>query len=135
MVNPDITMEEYVQLEAKKACRRGQEFNWELLCMVKSDSDNNDNKINIEISLEDVPIESSDDVIDSNVNTYSNAFDENICPSTPPRSRQLFEIRGPIVHELMLEFFSTCKISDTALELYIDDTLCFQLGGIRCQMI
>ncbi|GJZ91269.1 hypothetical protein Tco_0663196 [Tanacetum coccineum] len=28
MDNPDITMEEYIQLEAKKACRRGQEFNW-----------------------------------------------------------------------------------------------------------
>nr|GEW94233.1 hypothetical protein [Tanacetum cinerariifolium] len=28
MENPDITMEEYIQLEAKKAHRRGQEFNW-----------------------------------------------------------------------------------------------------------
>ncbi|GKE40201.1 hypothetical protein Tco_1463606 [Tanacetum coccineum] len=29
MNDPDITMEEYIQLEAEKACRRGQEFNWE----------------------------------------------------------------------------------------------------------
>ncbi|GKD43940.1 hypothetical protein Tco_1268585 [Tanacetum coccineum] len=29
MDNPDITMEEYIQLEAEKARRRGQEFNWE----------------------------------------------------------------------------------------------------------
>ncbi|GKA19684.1 hypothetical protein Tco_0699599 [Tanacetum coccineum] len=29
MDNPDIIMEEYIQLEAEKACRRGQEFNWE----------------------------------------------------------------------------------------------------------
>ncbi|GJW03967.1 hypothetical protein Tco_1562823 [Tanacetum coccineum] len=29
MDDPDITMEEYIQLEAKKAHRRGQEFNWE----------------------------------------------------------------------------------------------------------
>ncbi|GJV36775.1 hypothetical protein Tco_1409252, partial [Tanacetum coccineum] len=29
MGNPDITMEEYIQLEAEKAHRRGQEFNWE----------------------------------------------------------------------------------------------------------
>ncbi|GJS90740.1 hypothetical protein Tco_0773376 [Tanacetum coccineum] len=29
MDNPDITMEEYIQLEAKKVCRHGQEFNWE----------------------------------------------------------------------------------------------------------
>ncbi|GKB24176.1 hypothetical protein Tco_0863577 [Tanacetum coccineum] len=29
MDNPDITMEEYIQLEAEKARRRGQKFNWE----------------------------------------------------------------------------------------------------------
>ncbi|GKC50118.1 hypothetical protein Tco_1072863 [Tanacetum coccineum] len=29
MDDPDITMEEYIQLEAEKARRRGQEFNWE----------------------------------------------------------------------------------------------------------
>ncbi|GJV28748.1 hypothetical protein Tco_1385196, partial [Tanacetum coccineum] len=29
MDNPDITMEEYIQIEAGKARRRGQEFNWE----------------------------------------------------------------------------------------------------------
>ncbi|GKB70373.1 hypothetical protein Tco_0931785 [Tanacetum coccineum] len=29
MDNPDITMEEYIQLEAKKVRRHGQEFNWE----------------------------------------------------------------------------------------------------------
>nr|GEY31459.1 hypothetical protein [Tanacetum cinerariifolium] len=27
--DPDLTMEEYIQLEAKRARRRGQEFNWE----------------------------------------------------------------------------------------------------------
>ncbi|GKB95550.1 hypothetical protein Tco_0981687 [Tanacetum coccineum] len=29
MEDPDITMEEYIQLEAEKAHRRGQTFNWE----------------------------------------------------------------------------------------------------------
>ncbi|GJY26040.1 DNA helicase [Tanacetum coccineum] len=29
MDNPDITMEEYIELEAEKARRRGQTFNWE----------------------------------------------------------------------------------------------------------
>ncbi|GKA90086.1 hypothetical protein Tco_0811898 [Tanacetum coccineum] len=29
MDDPDVTMEEYIQLEAEKARRRGQEFNWE----------------------------------------------------------------------------------------------------------
>ncbi|GJS11362.1 hypothetical protein Tco_0368158 [Tanacetum coccineum] len=48
--------------------------------------------------------------------------------------RQLFEIRGPLVHELMLEFFSTCRISDAVLELDVVETLCFQLGELRRQM-
>ncbi|GJT06838.1 hypothetical protein Tco_0841300, partial [Tanacetum coccineum] len=29
MYDPNITIEEYIQLEAEKAPRRGQEFNWE----------------------------------------------------------------------------------------------------------
>nr|GFC24261.1 hypothetical protein [Tanacetum cinerariifolium] len=28
MEDPDITMEEYIKVEADKACRRGQTFNW-----------------------------------------------------------------------------------------------------------
>nr|GEV04032.1 hypothetical protein [Tanacetum cinerariifolium] len=30
MDNPDITIEEYIQPEAEKACRHGQMFNWEI---------------------------------------------------------------------------------------------------------
>ncbi|GKC39564.1 hypothetical protein Tco_1051948 [Tanacetum coccineum] len=170
MDNPDITMEEYIQFEAEKTRRRGQEFNWETATYgkvgyfedvdyfkdfenefpaivykdtltselevpskptvsahhakkvdfdfvisfdesddedytftydknsfsyklvfvndLKSDSDNNDNKINIELSLEDVLVESSDDVVDINVNTYSDAFGENIVRNhdTPHKS-------------------------------------------------
>ncbi|GJU30085.1 hypothetical protein Tco_1173674 [Tanacetum coccineum] len=55
-------------------------FSYKLVSVndLKSYSDNNDNMISIETSLEDVPIESSDVVVDINVNTYSDAFDENI---------------------------------------------------------
>nr|GEU41994.1 hypothetical protein [Tanacetum cinerariifolium] len=38
-----------------------------------------------------------------------------------------YKARGPLVLELMLEFFSTCMISDNVLELDVTDTLCFQL--------
>ncbi|GJY75384.1 hypothetical protein Tco_0480500, partial [Tanacetum coccineum] len=48
--------------------------------------------------------------------------------------RRVFEIRGPLVLELMLEFFSTCRISDTVLDLDTADTLCFQLGRLRRQI-
>ncbi|GJS95081.1 hypothetical protein Tco_0802049 [Tanacetum coccineum] len=44
---------------------------------------------------------------------------------------RLFEIKGPLVREFMLEFFSTCKMSDAELGLDEADTLCFQLGGAR----
>ncbi|GJR37084.1 hypothetical protein Tco_1212768 [Tanacetum coccineum] len=43
--------------------------------------------------------------------------------------RRLFEIRTPLVREFILEFFSTCRMSDTEMGLDIADTLCFQLGG------
>nr|GEY85784.1 hypothetical protein [Tanacetum cinerariifolium] len=29
MDDPNITMAEYIKLEEEKACRRGQEYNWE----------------------------------------------------------------------------------------------------------
>ncbi|GJW02369.1 hypothetical protein Tco_1561225 [Tanacetum coccineum] len=47
--------------------------------------------------------------------------------------RRLFEIRAPLVHEILLEFFSTCMIGS---EMWLDvtDTLCFQLGGARRSM-
>ncbi|GJS68941.1 hypothetical protein Tco_0683506 [Tanacetum coccineum] len=45
--------------------------------------------------------------------------------------RRLFEIRAPLVREFILEFLSTCKMSNTEMGLDIADTLCFQLGGAR----
>ncbi|GJT60088.1 hypothetical protein Tco_1003621 [Tanacetum coccineum] len=48
--------------------------------------------------------------------------------------RGLFEIRGPLVREFMLEFFSTYRMSDTEMGLNVVDTLCFKLGGARCMM-
>ncbi|GKB77708.1 integrase, catalytic region, zinc finger, CCHC-type containing protein [Tanacetum coccineum] len=48
--------------------------------------------------------------------------------------RRLFGIRGPLVRELMLEFFSTCRFSDTVLDLDVADTFGFQLRGLRRQM-
>ncbi|GKA47067.1 hypothetical protein Tco_0739950 [Tanacetum coccineum] len=44
------------------------------------------------------------------------------------------KIRGPLVREFMLEFFSTCRMSDTEIRLDVADMLCFQLGGARRRM-
>nr|GEX10949.1 ribonuclease H-like domain-containing protein [Tanacetum cinerariifolium] len=49
--------------------------------------------------------------------------------------RRLFKIRGSLVREFMLEFFSTCRISDTKMGLDIANTMCFQLDGARRSMI
>ncbi|GKC73856.1 hypothetical protein Tco_1119739 [Tanacetum coccineum] len=48
--------------------------------------------------------------------------------------RRLFEVRAPLVREFMLEFFSTCRMSDIEMGLDVADTLCFQLGGARRRM-
>ncbi|GJZ15601.1 hypothetical protein Tco_0551278 [Tanacetum coccineum] len=49
--------------------------------------------------------------------------------------RRLFKIRGPLVQEFILEFFSTCRMSDTEMVLDVADTLCFQLGGARSFLV
>ncbi|GJX54998.1 hypothetical protein Tco_0284895 [Tanacetum coccineum] len=48
--------------------------------------------------------------------------------------RRLFEMRAPLVQEFILEFLSTCKVSDTEIGLDVVDTFCFQLGGVRGRM-
>nr|GEX61029.1 hypothetical protein [Tanacetum cinerariifolium] len=45
--------------------------------------------------------------------------------------RRVFEVQGLLVCEFILEFFSTCRLSDTELGLNIGDTMCFQLGRAR----
>ncbi|GJU37029.1 hypothetical protein Tco_1185383 [Tanacetum coccineum] len=44
--------------------------------------------------------------------------------------RRLFEIRGPLVHELILEFFSTFRFGEAMLDLDTAGALQFQLGVI-----
>ncbi|GJW12749.1 hypothetical protein Tco_1578576 [Tanacetum coccineum] len=48
--------------------------------------------------------------------------------------RRLFGIRAPLASEFILEFLSTCRMSDTEMGLDVTDTLCFQLGGVRRRM-
>nr|GEW77185.1 hypothetical protein [Tanacetum cinerariifolium] len=81
MNNPDITMEEYIKLEAKKAHRRDFPtivFNDPLETnhkMLSEPTENEDNKVNI--SLDDVVVEQSNSSIKANVDTHSHEFDEN----------------------------------------------------------
>ncbi|GKC38197.1 hypothetical protein Tco_1050581, partial [Tanacetum coccineum] len=43
--------------------------------------------------------------------------------------RRLSEVRGPLVREFILEFLSTCRMSNTEMGLDVADRLYFQLGG------
>ncbi|GKE46944.1 hypothetical protein Tco_1478202 [Tanacetum coccineum] len=49
--------------------------------------------------------------------------------------RILFGIRAPLVREFILEFLSTCRMSDTEMGLDVANMLCFQLGGVRRRMM
>ncbi|GKF56198.1 hypothetical protein Tco_0166538 [Tanacetum coccineum] len=48
--------------------------------------------------------------------------------------RRLFDIRGPLVHELILEFFSTFRFGQAILDLDTPGALQFLLGGARRRM-
>ncbi|GJT97676.1 hypothetical protein Tco_1093194 [Tanacetum coccineum] len=48
--------------------------------------------------------------------------------------RWLFEIKGPRVHELILEFFSTFRFGEAILSLDTVRALQFQLGGAKHRM-
>ncbi|GJV31475.1 hypothetical protein Tco_1391875 [Tanacetum coccineum] len=50
---------------------------------------------------------------------------------TSRASRRLFDIRGPLVNELILEFFSTFRFGEVVLDLDTVGALQFQLGGVR----
>ncbi|GKB57837.1 hypothetical protein Tco_0914023 [Tanacetum coccineum] len=53
---------------------------------------------------------------------------------TSRASRRLFDIRGPLVNELILEFFSTFRFGEVVLDLDTAGALQFQLGGVRRRM-
>ncbi|GKC38106.1 hypothetical protein Tco_1050490, partial [Tanacetum coccineum] len=80
MDDSNLTMEEYIELEAKKARRRGQTFNWKTATYVKvsnlkTDSDNDNDEVNIPSN--DVVVERLDSGIDVNIDTQSHEFDKD----------------------------------------------------------
>ncbi|GKC86967.1 hypothetical protein Tco_1147616, partial [Tanacetum coccineum] len=48
--------------------------------------------------------------------------------------RWLFDIKGPLVHELILEFFSMFRFGEAVLDLDKARALQFQLGGVKRRM-
>ncbi|GJU01151.1 hypothetical protein Tco_1111489, partial [Tanacetum coccineum] len=150
---------------------------------LKSNTNNNDGKIDVKLSSENIYINPLDSVIEADIDTYSYTFDGDLKtnhdkpnmalqPSakrhlllrfdaqdytnadihdfedrpdemdqamtdrlrikhtgvdgqvvfTSHAWRQLFGIRGPLVRELILEFFRTCRFTDSVLDLDTADT-------------
>ncbi|GKE92089.1 hypothetical protein Tco_1573184, partial [Tanacetum coccineum] len=48
--------------------------------------------------------------------------------------RRLFEARGPLVFELIMEFFSTFRFSEAIADIDVAGTLQFQLDGAKRRM-
>ncbi|GKE15155.1 hypothetical protein Tco_1422732, partial [Tanacetum coccineum] len=60
--------------------------------------------------------------------------DQGVSLFTSRAWRRLFDIRGSLVHELILEFFSTFRFGQAILDLDTPRALQFQLGGARRHM-
>nr|GEY41985.1 hypothetical protein [Tanacetum cinerariifolium] len=133
MDDPNITMEEFIKLEEEKARRRGRVYNGEIAIYVvddiftshtalsyesKSDKDNDHKEIDI--------IQSSRDRM---LIEHRDAQGQIMLTSRD--WRRLFDIRGPLVYELILEFFSTFRFGKAVLELDTAGALQFQLGCVR----
>ncbi|GKA59946.1 hypothetical protein Tco_0759259 [Tanacetum coccineum] len=92
---------------------------------LKSKKDNDDNEIDI--------IQSSGDIAlpprDQKHQYLRDAQGDSLFTSRA--WRRLFDIRGPLVHELILEFFSTFRFGEAILDLDMPRALQFQLGGAR----
>ncbi|GJU56563.1 hypothetical protein Tco_1230277 [Tanacetum coccineum] len=60
--------------------------------------------------------------------------DQRVSLFTSRAWRRLFDIRGPLVHELILEFCSTFRFGQAILDLDTSGALQFQLGGAKRRM-
>ncbi|GKB16293.1 hypothetical protein Tco_0850216 [Tanacetum coccineum] len=151
MEDPDLTMEEYIQLEAEKARMRDQTFNWETVTYGKvyeGQEYTHEIIYDFEERLGGIFGRQVQRLQVLDFVAFSEEMDQDITDRlrmdhtggdgqvifTSHAWRRVFEIQGPLVHELMLEFFSACRFSDTELGLDISDNFCFQLGRLRCKM-
>nr|GEW79576.1 uncharacterized mitochondrial protein AtMg00810-like [Tanacetum cinerariifolium] len=164
MDDPNITMEEYIILEEEKAQRHGRTFNWQTATYDMAPLPPRDQrhpwlKYQVEGYAEDIVhsyVQRLETIFGRSINrvdvlnfvrltegmrqTLAGRLrmvytgDEGHELFTSNACRRLFEIRAPLVREFMLEFLSTCRMSDTEMGLDVADTLCFQLDGARRRM-
>ncbi|GJR09910.1 hypothetical protein Tco_0792562 [Tanacetum coccineum] len=155
MDDPNITMEKYIKLQAEKAKRYGRMFNWETATYVRAqrhpwlryEVDGYTEEVVQEFKhrlarifsrrvhwvqvlvFEGMTEEMGMDIVARLSMRHRDV--EGLVVFTSHAWRSLFDIRGPLVRELMLEFFNTCRFDDLVLDLDTDGVLSFQLDGFR----
>nr|GEU47703.1 hypothetical protein [Tanacetum cinerariifolium] len=137
MDNPNITMEEYIRLKEEKAQKHGKVFNWETAKYSKMwyDEDVHDlRSVETEFpaivfnhnltSNETLSCEPTVSSLNKNEIDFRISFDESDDEDYTGQSvftsrdrRRLFDIRGPFIYELNLEFFSTFSFGEAELDL------------------
>ncbi|GJV82763.1 hypothetical protein Tco_1522661 [Tanacetum coccineum] len=161
MDDPNVTMEEYIRLKEEEARKCGKVFNWETTKYGKiwynedihdlryqgieyTDADIVDFEERLErihdrdthrvqvVDFQGMP-ELMRDVLDARMLMEHND-DGGVVVFTSRARRRLFDIRGPLVGELILEFLSTLKFGELLLDLDAPGTIQFQLGGSRRRM-
>ncbi|GKA89876.1 hypothetical protein Tco_0811688, partial [Tanacetum coccineum] len=124
MDDPNVTMKEHIKLQAEKAQRRGRKFNWETATydMALSPRDQRHQYCRfkgLEYSEGNIA-----DFEERMLMEHRDAQGQSVF--TSHAWRRLFEVRGPLVHELILELFSTFRFGETVLDL---DTI----GGVTAK--
>ncbi|GJS03689.1 hypothetical protein Tco_0320197 [Tanacetum coccineum] len=113
MDDPNITMEEYIRLEEEKAHRHGKVYNWETAKydMALPPRDQRHQYLRFEgLQYTDADIVDFETRLGRMLMEHRDAQGQSVFTSRA--WRRLFEIRGPLVHELILEFFSTFRFKE-----------------------
>ncbi|GJZ01876.1 hypothetical protein Tco_0519837 [Tanacetum coccineum] len=114
-----------IRLEEEIAHKRGKVFNWQTATYGKIRVDDDlHNLSSVEAEFPAIVINDAFASQDTFQCKYQNKAWHRAW-------RRMFDIRGPLVHELILEFFSTFRFGQSILDLDTLGTLQFQLGGAR----
>ncbi|GJV75278.1 hypothetical protein Tco_1506862 [Tanacetum coccineum] len=127
MDDPNIIMEEYIRLEEEKARSHGKMYKWEtpMYGRIWYDDDVHDlrsvetkfptivfnNALTSEVALSCKPTGLSGRMLMEHRDAQGQSM------FTSRAWRRLFKVQGPLVHERILEFFSTFRFGEAVLDL------------------
>nr|GEY60502.1 hypothetical protein [Tanacetum cinerariifolium] len=133
MDDPNITIKEYIRLEEKKLENMGKCLTEKLLNMALLSRNQRHQYLRVRVfNFKGVPNLMAEGLSARMLMEYRDAHGVSLFISWA--WRLLFDIRGPLVHELILEFFSTFMFGEAVLDLDMLGALQFQLGGAWCRL-